>query len=88
VVALAVHGHGAMPPRGGMADLTDAEIRSAIAYMIISGKDPAKLRFAQCLGNANASEARVTSIARKCNQERIASDNPVARSTVVHASRG
>jgi len=30
VTASAIHGHGAMPPRGGMTDLTDAEIRSAI----------------------------------------------------------
>jgi cytochrome c5 len=33
VVASAIHGHGAMPPRGGMADLTDVEIRSAVVYM-------------------------------------------------------
>lgn len=32
-VRSAIHGHGAMPPRGGMADLTDAEVRSAILYM-------------------------------------------------------
>jgi cytochrome c5 len=37
VVRSAIHGHGAMPPRGGMADLTDAEIRSAIVYMINKG---------------------------------------------------
>ena len=37
VVRSAIHGHGAMPPRGGMADLTDAEIRSAIVYMFNSG---------------------------------------------------
>jgi cytochrome c5 len=37
VVASAIHGHGAMPPRGGMADLTDAEIRSAIVYMFNAG---------------------------------------------------
>jgi cytochrome c5 len=37
VVASAIHGHGAMPPRGGMADLTDAEIRSAIVYMFNVG---------------------------------------------------
>jgi len=36
VVASAIRGHGAMPPRGGMADLTDPEIRSAIAYMLSS----------------------------------------------------
>src|SRR6266567_1193892 len=33
VVRSAINGHGAMPPRGGMANLTDAEIRSAITYM-------------------------------------------------------
>jgi cytochrome c5 len=34
LVHSAVHGHGGMPPRGGMADLTDAEVRNAIVYMI------------------------------------------------------
>lgn len=33
VTRSAIHGHGAMPARGGMADLTDAEMHSAIAYM-------------------------------------------------------
>lgn len=33
LVRSAINGHGAMPPRGGMADLTDSEIRGAIAYM-------------------------------------------------------
>jgi cytochrome c5 len=33
LVRSAIHGHGPMPPRGGMADLTDSEIRSAIVYM-------------------------------------------------------
>jgi cytochrome c5 len=37
VVRSASHGHGAMPPRGGMADLTDAEIRGAIVYMFNAG---------------------------------------------------
>jgi cytochrome c5 len=32
-VRSAIKGHGAMPARGGMADLTDTELRSAILYM-------------------------------------------------------
>ena len=32
-VRSAIHGHGPMPARGGMADLTDLEIRGAILYM-------------------------------------------------------
>ena len=43
VVSSAIHGHGAMPARGGMADLTDEEMRSAVTYMFQkSVKPPAK----------------------------------------------
>jgi cytochrome c5 len=34
LVRSAINGHGPMPPRGGMAELTDTEIRGAIAYML------------------------------------------------------
>ncbi len=33
LVRSAVHGHGGMPSRGGEADLTDSELRSAILYL-------------------------------------------------------
>jgi len=33
LVRSAINGHGGMPPRGGMASLTDREIRDAIVYM-------------------------------------------------------
>ena len=33
VVRSAIQGHGAMPARGGMANLTDAEMRAAVTYM-------------------------------------------------------
>ena len=33
-VRAAIHGHGGMPARGARADLTDAEVRSAVIYMI------------------------------------------------------
>lgn len=45
LVRSAINGHGGMPPRGAMADLTDTEIRAAIAYMVnpatASAKAPA-----------------------------------------------
>jgi cytochrome c5 len=33
VVRSAIAGHGGMPARGGMANLTDAEMRAAVTYM-------------------------------------------------------
>jgi len=45
VVSSAIKGHGGMPARGGQADLTDPELRSAIVYMmnpviVVYGKRP------------------------------------------------
>ena len=40
VVRSAINGHGAMPPRGGMANLTDSEIRAAITYMFQAADTP------------------------------------------------
>jgi cytochrome c5 len=37
LVASAIHGHGAMPARGGLPDLSDQEIRGAIVYMFNYG---------------------------------------------------
>ncbi len=42
VVRSAINGHGGMPARGGMANLTDAEMRSAIIYMFNKGTVPPK----------------------------------------------
>ena len=42
LVRSAINGHGAMPPRGGMADLTDTELRGAIIYMFSPGQVAAK----------------------------------------------
>ncbi len=40
VVRSAINGHGGMPARGGMADLTDPEIRNAVIYMFNVGTVP------------------------------------------------
>ena len=42
VVRSAIKGHGGMPARGGMADLTDAELRNAVTYMFNMGSAEAK----------------------------------------------
>ena len=42
VVRSAIKGHGGMPARGGQADLSDAELRSAIVYMMNPAGAPAK----------------------------------------------
>ena len=42
VVRSAINGHGAMPARGGMANLTDAEMKNAITYMMNKGHVPEK----------------------------------------------
>ena len=36
LVDSAIRGHGCMPARGGMAELTDAEMRDAVGYMVKS----------------------------------------------------
>lgn len=41
MVRVAVRGHGAMPPRGGQANLTDEELRDAVIYMISAPERPA-----------------------------------------------
>ena len=40
LVRSAIKGHGGMPARGGMADLTDPEIRDAVIYMVTKSIAP------------------------------------------------
>ncbi len=42
VVRSAINGHGGMPARGGLANLSDAEMRDAITYMFNKGRVPEK----------------------------------------------
>lgn len=41
VTLSAIRGHGKMPARGGMANLTDAEMKSAVLYMFMSSQGAA-----------------------------------------------
>lgn len=41
LVRSAIRGHGGMPARGGMADLTDSEVRAAVVHMFSGGAAPA-----------------------------------------------
>jgi cytochrome c5 len=40
LVRSAINGHGGMPPRGGVVNLTDAELRHAILFMYNNKEDP------------------------------------------------
>ena len=42
LVRSAINGHGGMPARGGMANLTDPEIRNAVNYMVTRSLAPSK----------------------------------------------
>jgi cytochrome c5 len=55
VTSSAIKGHGGMPARGGLADLTDTEVTAAILYMFIKGGGaPAKLAAATASAPPNA----------------------------------
>lgn len=50
VIRSAINGHGGMPARGGLANLTDAEMRSAVIYMFNKGVTPTKASVAPPAG--------------------------------------
>jgi cytochrome c5 len=51
LVASAIHGHGPMPARGGLPDLSDQEIRGAIVYMFNHGLPAAPPAVARALAD-------------------------------------
>ena len=50
LVRSAINGHGGMPARGGASNLTDAELRAAIVYMLNGGVAPARAGAAGVIG--------------------------------------
>ena len=58
LVRSAINGHGPMPPRGGMNELTDTEIRGAIVYMFNPGQAQAKGRLDRAAGGTRPATAR------------------------------
>ena len=63
LVRSAVNGHGGMPPRGGMAPLSDSEIRSAIIFMLNQGLAPARAQQASPAAPAGRPGANVQIVA-------------------------
>ena len=59
LVRSAINGHGPMPPRGGMTDLTDSEIRGAIVYMLNPASAPEQGAPAGALPKVPASNRRI-----------------------------
>jgi cytochrome c5/ABC-type uncharacterized transport system substrate-binding protein len=71
MVRTAARGHGTMPPRGGKADLSDAELRDAVIYMISApGGRAAKARGAE-------KKYRVATILTTSPLAEMAGPNPV-----------
>jgi cytochrome c5 len=61
LVLSAIRGHGGMPPRGGKADLTDAELRGAVLWMFNPAGTPKDLpKSAQASPPPGAGMQRVT----------------------------
>jgi len=60
----AIKGHGGMPARGGMAELSDAEVRRAIEYMFNVGKQSAPA-LAAAAAAATPGAAKVDAVAGK-----------------------
>ncbi|HTN48912.1 MAG TPA: c-type cytochrome [Burkholderiaceae bacterium] len=65
VAAAAIKGHGGMPARGGMADLTDAELKSAVQYMFSKSVGPAAATSAAPVAAATTTAATAAAPASK-----------------------
>jgi cytochrome c5 len=57
LIRSAINGHGGMPPRGGMPDLTDTEFRNAIVFMF--NADPAPLQAARAPVKSGRQDFRI-----------------------------
>jgi cytochrome c5 len=63
----AIHGHAGMPARGGMASITDPEMRSAVLYMFNAGggaASPASATAAAVATGASAAPAAATAASK------------------------
>ena len=69
VTQAALKGHGGMPARGGMADLSDAEVKRAIEYMLNSGVQPAAVTAAAA--SATTASAAATAATAKPDGKKI-----------------
>ena len=83
-VRSAMRGHGAMPARGGMADLSDNELRSAIVYMFNPASPPAQVAKAAAQPNQKIVDGLEVFLGVKTVKDGLAHVNVTLRDATTH----
>ena len=88
-VRSAIRGHGKMPARGGMADLTDGELRAAVLYMFNTAGPPTPPPAPPALGpNQKVVDGMEIFLGVKPVKEGVAHVNITLRDEKTHAAIG
>jgi cytochrome c5 len=86
LVASAIHGHGGMPARGGLPDLSDEEVRGAIVYMFNHGLPVVAAAPTEVPAAADPRHKTVSGTDKELGL--VAADNSVSYGSFFHLSSG